>query len=351
MIEYRRANDDDWVSINEFHRRIGGKDRSFSEWEFIKGPQGHSVYVIAVLGSRVVGANAVIPIETVGVDGEIFLTGKSEDTLVDPEFRGQNIFKRLYEVLFEECRREGIRAIWGYTPAEKPFLKIGFGIPFHHSQSILVFKVFSSFRYLNGKNPGNSLRTWAKIFGLCLLSRLRYARRPNPGRDIRVEVIESPHDILKLFEDRDDFPPRVISIRQSPSYVKWRYSDNPYLKGLQHLIFKNPENQLLAGAIVNTTTDNVCYVSHMAFQPGLPFSTKTKIVSSMAEMVKKQGAAAIRNWHFPGNSYNREETLVFQKASFHVLNRGVAFVWKDLISNPIRPEHFVLSRASTQGLW
>ena len=44
--------------------------------------------------------------------------------MVDPQYRGQNIFNNIYDFLFEKCLESGINVIWGYTAAKKPFQKI-----------------------------------------------------------------------------------------------------------------------------------------------------------------------------------------------------------------------------------
>lgn len=352
MIEYRRAAAEDYPRIVEFHKRVDGKTRTYDDflWEFSKGPFGASIYIVAVDGERIVGTNCVIPVEVLDDRGQRILTGKSEDTLVDPEYRGRNIFYDLYQVLFAECEKEGIQAIWGYTPAIKPFRKLGFDIPFHHSQSIVVFKILPSFRYLNGKNAENSFLTKAKIFALCLMSRLKFSTRSKKST-LKIVDSDSIKPFMELCNDFGNYPPNSFAIHHTQDYFNWRYTENPNLKGLRNLVWKDEQNDVVAAVILNITAENICYISHLAFKSGLRFKARKAVLVTMAVHLKRQGVAAVRNWHFRTNPYNEEEIKLYEESAFTILDRGIAFVWKDLTQSQLDPNHFLLSRASTQGLW
>ena len=75
-----------------------------------------------------VGTQWLIPIQFIDRTG-VYWTAKSEQTLVAPEARGQNVFKGMYDFVFRHSEKNGIRVIWGYTQARKAFERIGFAIP------------------------------------------------------------------------------------------------------------------------------------------------------------------------------------------------------------------------------
>jgi GNAT superfamily N-acetyltransferase len=353
MIQYRKATKEDLELIHDFHCRVGKKERSFADfkWEFTEGPSGTSIYVIGLDGSRIVGTNCVIPIEIVDSNSLTLMTGKSEDTLVDPAYRGQNIFKDLYDVLFDECRKAGIHAVWGFTPAIKPFLKIGFQVPFNHTQSLLVFKVFSSFQYLSSKNPDNSLLSYAKIFALSALSRVKYSFARKSTGGISVKKVDTNKHFLNLCSTQITGIPDAFIIHQNNDYYTWRFRKNPHLKNIQNLDFADAGGRTIASAVVNITSFNICYISHLVWLPDLSIEIKKRVVFAMSKYIKRQGVSAIRNWHFRTNEYNREEIRLFENCSYMMIDRGIAFVWKNLSGRPIDPNNFVLSRASTQGLF
>ena len=177
MVEYKLASKKDYSRINNFYNRIYNRSRTIEqfEWEFHAGPFGPAIYAIAEDKGKVVGTNCVIPIHLVKSNGEVIISGKSEDTLVDPHYRGQNIFSNIYKFLFQKSKEEGIQLIWGFTPAKRPFKKVGFKIPYDHEQSLVVNNIIVSYNHLNSLNPNNSSLTKVKIFGLCVLSKIKYA--------------------------------------------------------------------------------------------------------------------------------------------------------------------------------
>ena len=127
MVTYRLATAADYININAFHNRIDKPNRSIEQfyWEFRDCPFGPAIYVVAEDGEKIVGTNCVIPIDLIDSKGNIIKSGKSEDTLVDPVYRGQNIFNNIYDSLFEESKKQGVSVIWGFTSSTKAFEKLG----------------------------------------------------------------------------------------------------------------------------------------------------------------------------------------------------------------------------------
>src|SRR6478609_6485041 len=113
-ITIRLLQDHEVELANIFFNKVYQTNRPIEnfKWEFLNGPFGKAIYTIAVDDSttthtKIVGIQCAIPIELISSKGKIVLTAKSEDTLVDPSYRGQKIFERMYELLFEECKKAG----------------------------------------------------------------------------------------------------------------------------------------------------------------------------------------------------------------------------------------------------
>ncbi len=70
----------------------------------------------------------------------IFWSAKSEETLVHPDYRGQGVFESMYALLLERLREIRVPVIWGFTPATRPFVRVGFHIPLSTSQIIFPLK-------------------------------------------------------------------------------------------------------------------------------------------------------------------------------------------------------------------
>lgn len=355
MVVYRLATANDYENINNFHNRIYQKNRTMDQflWEFHDCPFGKSIYVIATDGDKVVGTNCVIPIVVTNATGELILTGKSEDTLVDPAYRGQNIFNNIYDYLFEQCSNEGIKFIWGYTSAKKPFQKIGFTIPFDQQQSLIVNGIVDSYRYLSTLNPQNKLKQKAQILALCILSKIKswkgfFAVQKPQSKIVADKKIT--HQTSDLIAASCSNNPELFYILQNKEFQQWRIYDNPNFHKVHTYSAFDSTEKLVALIVLNSYPNGVAYIIQSSFDAAISDKEKVRILKYAYKSLFNQGIKLIRNWHFDSNPINREEIDVFKKANFVLLKKGVGFVWKEIDTTTLNPNNFLLSRISTQGV-
>ncbi len=355
MVTYRLALEEDYTKINNFFNRIHGSNRSIDVfyWEFHNCPFGKSIYVIAEDEDRIVGTNCVIPIELESFEGNVIKSGKSEDTLVDPEYRGQNIFNNIYQFLFQKCEEQGIQVIWGYTPAKKPFSKLGFSLPFDHKQSLAVNKILKSYNYLISLNKKNNKIDKLKILGLCIMSKVKlfeFTKKANLKEFKIVEnqdVTEGVNDLIvsNLEGFRSSF-----AIKQNKIFQDWRIYKNPNYFKVHTFAFYNSSNDLKALVVLNSHKNEVAYFCQSSFHSDLTNDEICCILSYCRNKMFNAGIAMLRNWHFDHTKINEKEIENFKKVNFMFLNRGITFVWKNLGNNNFSSDNFILSRISTQGV-
>jgi GNAT superfamily N-acetyltransferase len=84
-----------------------------------------SVFALGKDGDRIVATEALMPYE-LSVFGKRMLTGRSERTLVDPAYRGKNIWHNIMAFVAERARERGMAFVWGSTSARKPFESVGY---------------------------------------------------------------------------------------------------------------------------------------------------------------------------------------------------------------------------------
>lgn len=354
MVTYRLANSNDYENINSFFNRIYKSNRTMEQflWEFDEGTFGKSIYVIAEDDGKIIGTNCVIPINLITSKNETIRSGKSEDTLVDPEYRGQKIFYKIYEFLFEKCREENIQVIWGFTSANKPFENLGFNIPYSHQQSLSVNHLWKSYKFLSLLNDKNKVIDKVKIFGLCSLSKLKRIGNSFSKKSMfRIEKVD------KIISGIDDLILRnqleldnSFAIHQTSDFQDWRIYNNPnFFKTHTYGAYRN--KKLVALVVFNSHPNGVAYVCQSTFDPDLNRSEKVKILGSITRMLFKEKIILIRTWSFHTNAINIEEIAIFKEAGYMHLNRGVGLVWKELFdTNELKPENFILSRIATQGV-
>ena len=353
MITYRLATEKDYKNINDFHNRIYKSDRTIEQfcWEFHDAPAGHSIYIIAEDGDKVIGTQCAIPIYLITSGGEKIYSGKSEDTLVDPDYRGQNIFNKLYEILFRECSAKGIKVIWGFTSAIKPFIKMGFETPFEHKQVLAVNKIHRSYKHLSSLNKKNKLIDKLKIFVLCCLSKTRYILKPKKTKTgaytvSTINVLNVEELLLSNLRGYQN----SFAIEQSKEYQKWRIYDNPNYYKPYTFSYRNADNKLMGVITVNIQKDGVSFIIQSLFHYDMDSKIKSKFIRHVTSSLFSEGVSIIRNWVFDHNLFNKNEIEYYLQAKYFKVDNGVSLVWKKLDDFNLSADGFFLSRIATQGV-
>lgn len=353
-IEIRLLRDDEDELANSFFNEIYGTDRPLEnfKWEFRNGPMGKAIYVVAVdtasPATKVVGIQCAIPLELCNPKGTSILTAKSEDTLVHPDYRGQKLFERMYTLLFEECKKAGIKYVWGFTPALKAFERIGFEAPFKTSQTILVFRPWKAYTYLKTLNPSNTPTDKLKILGLCLLSFAKGLKRFFIFKTHLAfsEIAFSGKD--KLISSYYQQRPQYFFLRQTEAYLNWRITKNPF-----HNRYKNFQagvSSVPTADIILNVRSNVSYLEQAFFSPQLTEQERLGILRKAFAILSDDGTALIRAMCFETNPEAREQIKMLKKLGCLHLNRGNYFVWKSLDDDKtISAENLFLTRLFTQG--
>jgi hypothetical protein len=346
--------------VNKFFNGIHNTTRTDEDfiWLFQSAPAGKSIYVVAkdLDTQMIIGSQCAIPIELITAKGETILTAKSEDTLLDPNYRGLKIFDKMYQKLFEECEKRGIKYIWGFTSAQKPFLKIGFDIQYDHSQGLMVREFIPSYKYLSDLHPSKSLFAKFKMFTLCSMSMLKATKRycfKAKGIDkysIIVNDKSSVLDVSKVFRDDSS---NFFMIKQDLAYLTWRLVKNTYHKKVLNIYFML-DSQVKGNVIFNYHKDGVWYLVNDVYGNDVSEAEKTEMFRKALKLLIKQEKkdfSLLRTWDFSHNEYVKKEIIRRNAAGLFHLDRGISFVWKGLGNeNSLNVKDFVLSRIASQGI-
>ena len=350
-IVIRLMRDGEEATVNEVYNNAYGNIRPLENflWEFAQGPDGKAIYVLAEdidkEGNRIIGTQAAIPLYLVSGEGKKILTAKSEDTYVNPAYRGQKLFERMYELLFDECKKSGIHYIWGFTYARKPFLKLGFEIPFDTVQGVRVIRPIMAFRYLSSLNPTNNLFDKVKILGACILSNIKriwYNLLNRSTLDVSLSSEIVPNNIWKTNGSQ------YWNIDMTREYIQWRIKDNPYRNSYTGF-FKEG----ISSCIFNKRPEGFAYLESLTFQKEMNRSERVKLMRKVLRRVDSEFSetSLYRFWGFRNNLVTEAEIELLNDSGFlFIPNKGTGFVWKALDSNgPIKAANLLLSRLFTQG--
>lgn len=359
-IEISVMQESEAEAVNDFYNFVYKENRSLAtfRWEFMNAPAGKAVYVIAkdAATGRVVGTQCAIPIILETADGRKIRSAKSEDTLVDPSYRGLSIFERMYDLLFEACKADGILYIWGFTSAKKPFSKLGFEIPFDHSQSLLVNGIGTSYRYLSKLNTKNTFVSKAKIAALCIYAKCASWKRLFVKNAPSLEGVTITHgsknELIDIAQAIKLNTNQGFWIHQDLPFLTWRLRDNPYYDKIVNFTFGDSVSTI-GNVVFNHHKDGVWYLIQDTYAASLTATQRDTLLNRAIQGLRaaeKGNVKLIRTWDFAHNAHGLSEIKQRGKLGFIHLDRGISFVWKNLDpDNALSSLDFQLSRIASQG--
>ncbi len=358
-IEISLLKDSDIDEVISFFNIVanGARNSKKFAWEFQNAPAGKAIYVVAkdITTQKIIGTQCAIPIELITDDGKVILTGKSEDSILHPDYRGMKIFDKMYQYLFIKCKEQGIKYLWGFTSAKKPFFKLGFEIQYDHSQSLKVIDTFSSYKYLSKLNSKNNFISLTKIFSLSVLSKLysiknSFISTKEIDRDFTYDIMKS------LSKDSSNIVNpsfKGFIIKQDIPFLEWRIENNLYHDKIFNINFY--KNKVpVANLLFNHHIDGVWYLINDIYTSEVSEEQKCKIHNKAIKILLQQEQNTIkliRTWDFTHNDYGKNELENRKRIGYYHLDRGISFVWKSLDdNNELDVTNFNLSRIATQGI-
>jgi GNAT superfamily N-acetyltransferase len=203
-------------------------------WEYRPADTMSPAYTLALHEDELVGIQAYIPIKFLR-DGDIVETGKDEDTLVHPEYRGMGVLDRLYKLLLKRANEDGIKVIWGFTStAVKPLLRNGYKVIGDIETLQKDFRV-------DWHDVKKVLSSWCGIVKAIeyLGARIRRAfsgRKYDDAESVGAFNGFIVREVNSLDAACDKFAFEFgrmwggVTVHLSAEYLKWRVFDNPFKK-------------------------------------------------------------------------------------------------------------------------
>lgn len=115
MIEFRPYRDGDEVAVTELFSTVFGRPMSidFWRWRFLDHPSRDPMIMLAFDGDTLVG-NYAASQAPLSLHGEVHPACLSMTTMTHPDWRGQKLFERTAEALYETLPSRGKCAIYGF---------------------------------------------------------------------------------------------------------------------------------------------------------------------------------------------------------------------------------------------
>lgn len=333
MTDIRWARPTDRRACNSFYNSSYGRQRTDAQWDWgFVAPSGggHLPYVTAFQGNELVGTQAYVPIYMIDEKG-VFLTAKSEETLVSSSMRGKNLLNQMYDLILERAPKDRIASIWGFTPAEKAFLKLGFDIPM--KTKLLVTCLSPKGILSMADDRGDWKRRASFQLAGAALSALNAIMRLVPTGSLRND------EELRALDSADDFSGDYTlrfhkswggcTINRDATYMQWRLFDNPYRRS--HVLGVKYDGKLIAHIAFCVDDAKVGRIIDLISAHPLGRSHDKRIVSVLLRLavagMRDEGATAITSLTVTEHAFDRLIREAAFGAGFVRLNRGSAVVF------------------------
>jgi GNAT superfamily N-acetyltransferase len=325
----------DVEEIISFHNAAYGDDRKPEHWIWeYKGNYPDSfVFTIIKDGEQVIATQAMIPIH-IYVRGKRFLSGKSENTLLHPKYRGRGLIQDLYEFAVSLCKAKGMQFIWGYTPsiaAIKALGKIRF-LTYNHVMydSISALDLRCALSGVREENIGGVKKVVKslKLLLLWLYSSMRRATCwPSDKGFLVRERLADQQDLDNFYDRLRKRCPDLIHINLDEKYLRWRIYNHPIFKYRTYFVYG--DDLLVAYAFVNTHDRCMAHLTDFTFE-----SVKAGrfLLQRILSEMRTEGIGAVT---FFGNSRNPTIKRTFRllqrfgflkrKTSMHFVLRNLSF--------------------------
>lgn len=357
-------------ACNAFHNRFHLENRTLLQWrwEFASNPFGRTSIPYAVVrdGGNIVGTQAFIPIRMIDRNG-IYWTAKSEETLVDPDCRGQGLFEKMYELLFRYAEEQSFAYIWGFSPAIKAFTRLGFTVPGVTQQLFIPFSSRSVSTMLTKQRGGETgsaraqmkshiIRLGSVAARMISVAKITLTNRRLPsGLQIRTMAESNPQIGILCQQFIEQWG--GTTIYRDADYMRWRLFENPYVRGIVRGIYER--DQLLGWVVYTLGDDGLGYlVDIMVGCDATRYEPSNLVRALLLDAVlgtRNMGATGIRGWRVNEHPFDRLVCKTARQIGFYHIKHGHAMVKYDCPAARARVAHekfddWYVTRIYTEGV-
>lgn len=330
-MDIRFINKDEYEISNDFYNQTYKKNRSMKQWawEFSTLRKENIPFAVVNIENKILGTQALMPIQLIDSEG-VFLSAKSEETLLHPTLRGKNAFKSMYDLLFDYAEKNDIEVIWGFTHATKAFKRVGFEVPCSTSQYFfpLSSKVSNMISSKVGETSSSKKIVMNVGIGLAKnLSKFKFALHKNNSTrsKFRIEVAnEPPEEASQLCKD---FIANWggVTIYRDFDYLNWRVYNNPYVKPILKTIYF--DSKLIGWIVYSVGHDYMGYILDIIVaspdnNKNLEEEAVEALMANAVSSIITTGAVGIRGWSVGNHPFNNLVVKSAKNLGFYFIQKG-----------------------------
>lgn len=275
-IQVNEIKDSGINEVVSFHNINYGDKRTPKQWiwEYKGNYPDRFVFTVIKDDDRVIGTQGMIPIY-LNIKGKTYLSGKSENSLLNRKYRGRKLFKELYDFAMSLCKAKKMCCVWGFTTAIKVMKKLQFSV--YEDMMYTSILILSPHRFISSeilKSRQSMVRKIAEsIFSILLYlysstRRFTYEHQKRIKRTSREFIIEqklrSVSDLGRLYKRLRKKHADLIHIEQDEKYITWRIFNNPNLKYTTYFVYE--DDLLRAYCYVNIDNKKTAHITDLTFE-------------------------------------------------------------------------------------
>lgn len=370
-MDIKLVDDGEEILCNQFYNRIYKKNRTIDQWRWEFAQNNYKSppipYARVMDNGQVVGTQAFIPIRMIDSDG-IFWTAKSEETLVDPNYRGRQLFEKMYNLLFDYARINQFASIWGFTPAIKAFKHLDFSFPGKVDQIFIPFQNKSISSLLKKEDSSENVSRKNKFRRTAFLTvgpaaRVLSAVKLNLNKNsslggLAIKRWDKPEEqcgeLCRQFIQQWG----GTTIYRDTAYMQWRFFDNPYIKCIVKGVYD--QDRLLGWVAYNIGDDGLGYLIDLilikADYTVAPKEIIKQLLIEAAIGCRNMGAAGIRGWHANNHPFDRLICEAAKEVGYYHIRKGHETVIYFCETGKVRDGYtnfnsWFVTRINTEGIY
>jgi GNAT superfamily N-acetyltransferase len=279
--------------------------------------------------------------------GHSELSGKSENSLLDPTLRGGGTWGRIYEHAVELCRGNGMKVVWGFTCARKVWAKSGFAVHDTLVQGLAVLNLLPALRVVWRSRRKLISRLALLLASPVALIRTAVALAVERGTGLAfTSELREPDDVPAMLGELRRAQPELVHLEYDRDYVEWRVANHPHFRYEQACAYRG--KRLVAWALINATDRDNPAIVEFLFSEG---RAARGLLAYVARLLRGRGAGVVV---FFANSAAGPGAMLVTLArglGFHVRAAANAFVVRDLSGDKSleRPERWLFSALWFEG--
>lgn len=275
-------------------------------WEFNTMPD--TIFTVAKDGEQVVGTQSMLPL-SLTIAGEVTDTAKSETSYLDANYRGKQIFEKLYQLAVDKIVEKGSKVIWGFTPALKAWKK---NLGFHTFDDEMLLSKTIVGQYSFAKNKHKSRNAFFAAGKTLLYTgyHLRYKMLQAGQLKLNSNIVaknklNNAADMQQLYSTINKKYPQLIHLDMSEAYVNWRVNNNPAVQYRQLYFYSN---NTLVGYVLYSIKDDTLIIADITY------NLDEAVLRHMIKYVvdNNSGFYLLQYW---GNKSNEINKIIFKVLS------------------------------------